>query len=76
MFTIDKPTTAPTKTKNELLLDFLTEYMDYSEEDAKDVLTSDFDRIKDMATRIRERLLEDKTLTVGFRAKVKELDFE
>lgn len=63
------------KTKNDVLAAFLVKYMDYSEEMAKDVLRSDLEQTKELATKVKERLLADKTITPNFKIGVKELDF-
>jgi len=78
MTTLDKPIAIlpPQRTKNEALLAFLVTYMDYAEEDANNLMASEFDQIKDLAVRTKNSLLGDKGLSVGFRAKVKEYDIE
>ena len=78
MITADKSIAIlpPQRTKNEALLAFLITYMDYAEEDATQLVQSEFDQIKDLAVRTKNSLLGDKGLSVEFRAKVKAYDIE
>lgn len=52
------------------LASFLLKYMNYTDEQVKELITHDSEQIRALATRVRESILKDKTITKEYKEKI------
>jgi hypothetical protein len=68
-------TLPPLGIKNDDLAVFLIQYMNYSKEDVQEALKDDFEQTKELAIKIKESILNDKSISPEYKAKLKKLEF-